>query len=175
VIQDIEKQLDLHDLVKINTGVYRSNLRYEVIPATNEQEKQQRVLSLIRELDGTGLVYCATIKNVDAVAGFLNQAGLDVLRYHGRMRAAERNQIQDRFMAGAVKAIVATNAFGMGIDKPDIRFVVHYNFPATIEAYYQEWGRSGRDGKLARCVLLCRLEDRRTQAFFPRRPLPRPR
>jgi ATP-dependent DNA helicase RecQ len=166
VSEDIEKQLDLPNLVKIDTGVYRPNLRYEVIPAPSDEEKQQRVSTLIRELDGTGIVYCATIKAVDTLSAFLNEAGLELPRYHGRMRATERNEIQDRFMAGGVKAIVATNAFGMGIDKPDIRFVIHYNFPATIEAYYQESGRSGRDGNLARCILLYRLEDRRTQAFF---------
>jgi ATP-dependent DNA helicase RecQ len=166
VVKDIEKQLDLPNLEKINTGVYRSNLRYEVIPATSDEEKQRGILTLFRELDGAGIVYCATIKAVETLAAFLNEAGVNLPRYHGRMRAADRNEVQDRFMAGNVKAIAATNAFGMGIDKPDIRFVIHYNFPATIEAYNQESGRGGRDGKLARCVLLYRLEDRRTQAFF---------
>lgn len=166
VVEDIAKQLQLSQLLKIDTGLYRPNLRYEVIPATSDEAKQEIVLRLMRELEGSGIIYCATIKSTEHLHGFLHSAGVDVLRYHGKLRAAERVEIQDRFMSGKARAVIATNAFGMGIDKPDVRFVVHYNFPASVEAYYQESGRAGRDHELARCVLLYQIEDRRTQAFF---------
>ena len=93
-------------------------------------------------------------------------------RYHGRLGAQERKRNQDRFMAGELKAIVATNAFGMGIDKPDIRFVIHYNLPGSLEAYYQEAGRAGRDGEPARCVLLYQRRGQEHPDLLPQRPLP---
>jgi len=133
---------------------------------TNEREKHEELMNVLREHDGAGIIYCATVKTVDALTDWLKSFDFKIEKYHGRMKASDRKQNQDAFMAGELKAIVATNAFGMGIDKPDIRFVVHYQMPGSLEAYYQEAGRAGRDGEAALCSLFYQLDDRRTQQFF---------
>ena len=117
--------------------------------------------------DGTGIVYTATVKAVKELVEFLQEAkGSPPPRITARMKTGERIENQDRFMRGDLKAMVATNAFGLGIDKPDIRFVIHHHVPSTIEAYYQEAGRAGRDGEPARCVLLYDPSDKALLKFF---------
>ena len=166
VLADIIRTLGLRDPSCFNLGIYRPNLRYEVRRTVSDVVKQRHLVRILREVEGNGIVYCATVKACEAVARVLEAEGIAAGMYHGRLAAARRRETQDRFMTGELKAIVATNAFGMGIDKPDIRFVVHYDMPGSLGAYYQESGRAGRDGEPAQCVLLYRLEDRRTHQFF---------
>ncbi|MDR3635362.1 MAG: ATP-dependent DNA helicase [Isosphaeraceae bacterium] len=166
VIDDIKRQLGIADAAVVHTGIYRPNLELEVISAEGETAKRAALVRLLQQTEGTGIIYTATVKAVQELSRFLQDEGLAVAPYHGRLRAAERNENQDRFMRGELRAMVATNAFGMGIDKPDIRFIVHHHVPGTLEAHYQETGRAGRDGLPARCALLYDPGDKRLHAFF---------
>ncbi|HWN44884.1 MAG TPA: ATP-dependent DNA helicase RecQ [Thermoanaerobaculia bacterium] len=166
VVDDILRQLGREDMQVISTGVFRENLRLEVIRAAGEEAKLHHLARLLGEVEGTGIVYTSTVKDCETVTEYLQGLGFEVARYHGRLGGKERHRNQDRFMAGELKAVVATNAFGMGIDKPDIRFVIHYSMPGTLEAYYQEAGRAGRDGDPARCTMLYQPEDKNTHIFF---------
>ena len=118
-------------------------------------------------MQGTGIVYTATIKNALEVQKFLSESlGLPAAVYHSKLQKHDRVTVHELFMNEQIRAVVATNAFGLGIDKPNIRFVVHYDLPGAVEAYTQEAGRAGRDGKLSRCILLYRMSDTRVQNYF---------
>jgi ATP-dependent DNA helicase RecQ len=166
VVEDILSQLRIADAEIVHTGFYRPNLHLAVAPADDDAEKRKLLLKLLGTIGGSGIVYAATIKAVEELTGFLEGKGLSVAGYHGRMAGKRRTEAQDRFMNGQVRAMVATNAFGLGIDKADIRFVVHYHLPSTVEAFYQEFGRAGRDGEPAGCTLLYDPADRKLQRFF---------
>jgi ATP-dependent DNA helicase RecQ len=166
IAADICEQLGIPAAGVVNTSAYRPNLDLRVVPVAKEADKLAQVVRLARATQGSGIVYTATVKAAHAVHEALLAVDESVGIYHGKMAAPERAATQDAFMNGDTRIIVATNAFGLGIDKPDIRFVLHYQLPATLEAYYQEAGRAGRDGELARCTLLFLRGDKAIQQFF---------
>ncbi|HUR33334.1 MAG TPA: RecQ family ATP-dependent DNA helicase, partial [Vicinamibacterales bacterium] len=166
VVEDITRQLGVGPLHVINTGVHRPNLSYQVRPVSSDVDKQRQLLEAVRAEPGAAIVYAATVRHVQELAALCRQDGVAAVSYHGRMKASERSAAQDAFMSGQTPLIIATNAFGMGIDKPDIRSVLHYDLPASLDVYYQESGRAGRDGEAARCTLLFQRSDRRLQTFF---------
>jgi len=165
VRRDILTHLALREPREFVAGFARPNLKLLIKQVGNEAEKYERLHALIRE-NKTGIVYCSTRKRVEAVAATLKQTKISSILYHGGMSDAERADAQDEFMQARRDIVVATNAFGMGIDRPDIRFVAHFDVPGSVEAYYQEAGRAGRDGEAATCELFFNHADTRVQEFF---------
>ena len=166
VRSDIIQQLGLNRPDTFVSGFDRPNLSIEVVHTEREKQKIAEIRRLAKTIRGSGIIYAATRKAVEQVGNKLKGAGLSVTTYHAGMTDSIRIKAQDEFMSGRTQMIVATNAFGMGIDKPDIRFVVHYQMPGSIEAYYQEIGRAGRDGLPSTCVLLFNYADKNTHDFF---------
>jgi len=168
VRNDIIQQLGLNEPTIVVTGFDRPNLSYQSRRTAKAREKESELIGLARAEPGSTIVYCATRKAVDEVTALLSESLTDrpIFAYHAGMDPAARTANQEKFMATPRGIAVATNAFGMGINKPDIRLIVHYNIPGTIEAYYQEAGRAGRDGAASRCVMLFSYQDRYTQEFF---------
>lgn len=166
VRDDILAGLGMRDARVIDTGMYRDNLHYSVRQTTNHQEKLDALRQLVGDEPGSCIVYTATVKDAQRVHAALVAAGVRAECYHGRMPARAREEAQERFMSGETPLVVATNAFGMGIDKADVRTVIHYQAPGSLDAYYQESGRAGRDGGAARCVLFFAIKDKAVQQFF---------
>ncbi len=164
---DILQQLGMPNARVIVSGFERPNLFFEVRHAATDEEKFNRIQEVLGHFPGESVViYCATRKQVDLVCSMLRNAGHLVGTYHGGLGDTRRNEVQESFMAGDVPVLIATNAFGMGVDKSDVRAIIHYNVPGSVEAYYQEAGRAGRDGKPAHCVLLFGANDRSIHEFF---------
>ncbi|PZA06049.1 RecQ family ATP-dependent DNA helicase [Meiothermus sp. PNK-Is4] len=165
VIEDIRSQVG-NSLLVMRGSLARDNLRLRVIQVSREAEKFAQVYTWVQRLPGTGLIYTATQASAEALAEFLREMGVNATFYHAKLPAEERHSIEENLMNNTVKVVTATNALGMGLNKPDIRFVIHAEFPGSLLAYYQEIGRAGRDGNPADIVLLYDPEDRKIQEHF---------
>jgi len=165
VREDIRGVLNLREPFESISGFERPNLSFTITPVEKVAQKYGRLKKVLAE-NKTGIVYCATRKKVEEVAETIHSWGLKCIAYHGGMSDQEREDTQNAFISRKADIAVATNAFGMGIDRSDVRFVVHFEIPGSVEAYYQEAGRAGRDGEASVCELLFNYADTRTQEFF---------
>ncbi len=166
VAKEILQVLRAPEAKVVNAGTERDNLFFSVRHTVNNEAKLCAITDMLATEDGTGIIYTASTRAADDLCHWLTEHGVSAGHYHGKMSARDREKVQEEFMAGQHKVMIATKAFGLGIDKADIRFVYHFEFPDSLETYYQEAGRAGRDGLPARAVLLYRLEDKRIQSFF---------
>jgi ATP-dependent DNA helicase RecQ len=166
VAADITQALAIPAAGVLRSGIYRANLHYAVEPMTDAAARLERALRFVRDTAGSGIVYTSTVKAAVELQRALAGAGENAGLYHGKLARDERSREQDAFLAGQRRVMVATNAFGLGIDKPDVRFVLHLQLPGSVDAYVQESGRAGRDGDEALCTLLYLKSDRALQRFF---------
>ncbi|GAB2860188.1 RecQ family ATP-dependent DNA helicase [Lentzea nigeriaca] len=170
---DIVEHLGLRDAAVIVAGFDRPNLRLAARFCTDDEERRRTVIDWVADHTGPGLLYVATRKDAERYAADLAARGVDAAAFHAGMKAADRRRVQDAFMRGDLRVVAATSAFGMGIDKPDVRFVAHAATPGSLDTYYQEIGRAGRDGAPAEVILFHRPEDQGLQRFLTARTLDR--
>lgn len=172
VQRDVAAELRLTDPLLVARGFDRPNLHFSVVRVVDPDRRDRQLAKVLEEVETPAVVYCTTRREAKDTALALIELGLAAGHYHGGMERALRDEVQDAFLTDELEVLCATSAFGMGIDKPDIRAVIHWTMPDSLEAYWQEAGRAGRDGRPADCVLLYRPEDRSTHRHLHRRSRP---